>query len=106
MMKYLQLGATLMLTSAALAQAPTPKNGFIPDEATAIKVAEAILIPIYGEKVIHGERPFHGTLLNGTWKVSGTLEKPKNPRFLVDGGTAEILLDQKTGAVISYTHYK
>ena len=29
-----------------------PKDGYVSDEVTAIKIAEAVLIPIYGEKVI------------------------------------------------------
>lgn len=29
-----------------------PKDGFVPDAKTAVKVAEAVLIPVYGEKKI------------------------------------------------------
>jgi NTF2 fold immunity protein len=101
MMKQTKLAAILMLTSAALAQAPTPKNGFIPDEATAIKVAEAILSPIYGEKLILSERPFHATLKEDIWTITGTL--PKGWDF---GGVATIRIDKKTGAVISCIHGK
>jgi len=37
-------------TVSISAEAPgvVPKNGFVPDEKTAIAIAEAILIPIYG----------------------------------------------------------
>jgi hypothetical protein len=100
MTKQTKLAVLLMLTSAALAQAPAPKNGFIPDEATAIKVAEAILSPIYGEKQILSERPFHATLSGGIWTVAGSLPKGW------DGGVATIRIDKKTGAVLSYIHGK
>jgi hypothetical protein len=100
MMKSIKYAMLLILTSPTLAQAPTPKSGFIPDEATAIKVAEAILSPIYGEKQILGERPFHATLNDGTWTVSGSLPKGW------DGGVATIRIDKKTGGVISYIHTK
>jgi hypothetical protein len=32
----------------------------IPDEKTAVAVAEAVLIPIYGEERVRKERPFKG----------------------------------------------
>jgi hypothetical protein len=101
MMRQIKFAMLLILTASALAQAPAPKNGFIPDETTAIKVAEAILAPIYGEKQILSERPFHATLTDGAWTVSGSL--PAKWDF---GGVATIDLDKKTGAVISYIHGK
>jgi hypothetical protein len=33
------------------------KSGFVPDAATALKIAEAVLIPVYGEPVICSEAP-------------------------------------------------
>jgi hypothetical protein len=89
-----------MLTSASFAQAPQPKNGFVPDEKTAVRVAEAILSPIYGEKQIEGERPFYALLKDGVWTVEGSLP----PGW--DGGVATIRISQQTGAVISYIHGK
>jgi NTF2 fold immunity protein len=100
MIKQAKLVVILMLTSPVLAQAPAPKNGFIPDEATAIRVAEAILDPIYGEKQILTERPFHASLNDGIWTVSGSLPQGW------DGGVATIRIDKKTGTVISYIHGK
>jgi NTF2 fold immunity protein len=47
--------------------------GFVPDGATAVKIAEAVLVPIYGEAQIARERPFHATLNGKTWVVRGTL---------------------------------
>ena len=90
----------LLLSSAALAQAPRPKGGFIPNEQTAIRVAEAVLSPIYGEQQIMSERPFHAKLHGDVWTVEGSLATG------VDGGVATIHLDKKTGAVISYIHGK
>jgi hypothetical protein len=75
-----------------------PKAGFIPDAATAAKVAEAILIPIYGEQNIIGERPFKATLKGNTWTVAGTL-----PSHLV-GGTAIVKLSKLDGRVLFVTH--
>src|SRR5438067_2387784 len=39
-----------------------PQPGFVPDQATALKIAEAVLIPIYGADMIEQEKPFVATL--------------------------------------------
>jgi hypothetical protein len=54
-----------VLLTAANAQSHTPKDGFVPDSTTAIKVAEALLIPAFGKDKIESERPFKATLDNG-----------------------------------------
>jgi hypothetical protein len=101
MTKQIKIAMILTLTSAAFAQAPMPKNGYIPDEATAIKVAEAVLSPIYGEQQIIDERPFHAILRDGVWTVEGSL-----PKGYDTGGVVLIHIDQKTGAILSYIHGK
>jgi len=57
--------STLILAAAALCQTATdykPKAGFVPDSKTAVTVAEAVLIPVYGKEQIESERPFTATL--------------------------------------------
>lgn len=51
-----------------------PPKGYVPDETTAVRIAEAVLSPIYGEEQIKNERPFKGRLVEGVWIVSGTLK--------------------------------
>ena len=48
--------------------------GFIvaADARTAVKIAVAVWAPIYGEKEIAKEKPYHATLTNGVWTVEGT----------------------------------
>jgi len=77
-----------------------PEKGYVPDTQTAIKIAEAILAPIYGEENIQNERPFRAALKNGVWIVTGTL--PKN----VAGGSAVASISKDTGCVLGVTHYK
>jgi hypothetical protein len=49
-----------------------PDDGFVPDDVTAIKIAEAIWLPIYGQK-IYTKMPFIATLKNDSiWVVEGT----------------------------------
>ncbi len=51
-----------------------PTKGFVPDSTTAIKIAEAIWLPIYGNK-IYKELPFHATLVgDSVWVVQGSLD--------------------------------
>jgi hypothetical protein len=100
-MRFLFL--TLLLASA-LAQQPTrgyiPKDGFVPDQHTAIRIAEAVLTPIYGEERIQGERPFRASLEKDVWTVEGFLP-PGTP-----GGTAVCKISKKDGRVLFVMHYK
>lgn len=72
----------------------------VPDEATAIALAEKKLIPIYGKKQIQSEEPFRAKLERNTWHVWGYLP-------LEDvGGVAEIWIDARSGKVLKVTHGK
>lgn len=76
-----------------------PKQGYVPDEETAIKIAIAVWSPIYGDE-IKKQKPYKAVLENNIWHVSGTL--PKNTL----GGTAEAEIDKKTGQIIRISHGK
>jgi hypothetical protein len=76
-----------------------PKNGFVPDEATAVKIAEAAAIAQYGEKRISEERPFRARLRGDTWTVQGTLH-PEG----VYGGTAVVKLSKTDGKILFMIH--
>ena len=78
------------------AQMPQPKDGFIPDGQTAVRVSEAVLTPIYGEKDVKAEEPFQAELRDGVWIVMGSTCHPKC------GSRAEIQIDKRTGAILSY----
>lgn len=76
------------------------KDGYVPNEETAIKIAEAVWLPIYG-KEIYKEKPFHATLKNDTiWVVEGTLKKE------ADGGTVYAEIHKGNGKILKVTHYK
>ncbi len=68
--------ACLTLFSFALitfsaSQAP-PDEGFVPDGKTAVKVAESVLLPVFGNDIYH-HQPFKAELIKGKyWKVYGT----------------------------------
>jgi hypothetical protein len=75
------------------------KNGYIINENTAIEIAQAIWLPIYGEE-INNERPFHAILKNDSiWVVEGTQNAD-------NGGTAYIEILKKDCRVLKVTHGK
>ena len=75
-----------------------PKAGFVPDKVTAIKIAVAVWIPIYGEKEIEDQKPYEAVLKDGIWYVSGFLPED----FL--GGTAEAEIVKENGKIIRISH--
>ena len=49
---------TIMMSSASEKSSYKPKDGFVPDKETAMRIAEAVWIPIYGKDKIESEKPF------------------------------------------------
>ena len=106
------IATTLFLSALPLSAKSdsTPRPGLVPDEATAIAIARAVLIPIYGAKQIRSEEPLTARRNGDIWVVTGTLcpnyKAPEGlPQFCV-GGTAELKLSVKDGRVLHVTHYQ
>ncbi len=51
-----------------------PKEGFVPDEATAIQIAEAVLTAAYGKERVNKEKPLEAHLGNDIWTVLGVVD--------------------------------
>ncbi len=49
------LGCFLLIVTLAFGQGYRPKEGYVPDAATAVRIADAVLAPVYGEKQIESE---------------------------------------------------
>ncbi|MBS1538624.1 MAG: hypothetical protein JST20_12845 [Bacteroidetes bacterium] len=80
-----------------------PKSGFVPDKETAIKIAEAIWLPIYGE-IIYKERPFTATLnKKGNWEVYGSFSK-NHGKGVYGGGVAYAEIRKKDCKIIRVIH--
>lgn len=109
-MKLLKIILLLLaLVTGAVSQSGyRPKSGFIPNQETAVKVAEAILIPVYGEKQVVSERPYQAQLDGDVWTVSGTLYCGDPPRrsSSCNGGTAVVKLSKRDGRVLFMIHYQ
>lgn len=71
----------------------------VPNEETAIKIAEAVWLPIYG-KIIENNKPFKAVLKdNNTWVVEGTLHTSR-------GGVPYIEIARNNGKILKVTHGK
>jgi len=95
--------AALCLSSASLAQ-NVPKifecnGGVVADKETAIRIAEAILFPVYGENAIRGQRPYQVTLNDGKWTVDGTVR----PGFV--GGSFHVVILQRDARVVEIGYH-
>jgi NTF2 fold immunity protein len=80
-----------------------PPAGFVPDKNTAVRIAEAVLDPIYGEDQIKAEGPLDAKLneAGDTWIVWGHLPKPANR-----GGAAYVEISKADGRILRVTHGK
>ena len=51
---------------------PLPEAGCVPDSETAMRIAEAVWIPLYGEDLVNQQRPLQADLTAGVWTVRGS----------------------------------
>jgi hypothetical protein len=73
---------------------------YVPNEETAIKIAEAILTPIYGKEVLE-KRPFTAKLIkNKFWRVEGTMSLDEL------GGIPIVEIQKNDCKILSVTHTK
>jgi len=100
------LSCYLLATWFAAGSTYPPKDGYVPNSATAVKVAEAVLTPVYGEQRVVSERPFNATLVNGVWKVTGTLHCPGTAGSGCNGGVAEVDISKADARIMSMNHGK
>jgi len=95
----LVLIAAVALAAGVAKHSFTPKEGFVPDAKTAIKIAVAVWEPIYGEEKIAGEKPYQARLeTNGIWIVEGSL-----PKGWV-GGVAVAEIAKSDGRILRVSH--
>jgi hypothetical protein len=98
--KYLQANNNAATVKSTVNQKDSLIRDVVPNEATAIKIAEAIWLPIYGKK-IYEDLPFKAELRDSSvWIVQGTLPKG------MKGGTAYIEIQKRDCKILKVTHYK
>jgi hypothetical protein len=84
--------------SGSATRNPLPSQGIVPDEVTAVKIAEAVFPPIYGPEEVTKYLPYHAQLKEGVWTVYGTLKRGSR------GGTPQMTIQKKDGKVIEVWH--
>jgi NTF2 fold immunity protein len=77
-----------------------PKDGYVPDADTAIKIAVAAWEPVYGKDHIAAEKPYRAHLVNGVWTVEGSLTNGWV------GGVAIAEITKQDGKIIRVSHGK
>ena len=73
-----------------------PGAGLVPDEQTAIAIAKAVWLPMYGD-TLEDEAPFNAELVDGVWHVSGT------PSEGWSGGVPEAEIKKSNGRFVRIT---
>jgi len=76
-----------------------PEAGYVPDAETAMKIAEAVWLPIYGPGVLE-KKPWRARLVDDVWVVEGSL-----PRVM-PGGVPTATISKRTGEVLRVSHGK
>jgi NTF2 fold immunity protein len=99
----------LAFLTFAHAQGYKPPSGYVPDSATAIAIAKAVLVPVFGKKAIESEKPFRAKLQSDIWTVTGTLSCPDGKGGVTTvcfGGAAVVEISKIDGHIISMSHGK
>ena len=99
----------LLIASLLLGQGFKPEQGYVPNSDTAVQIAEAALVPVYGKKTIESERRFTAELKDGVWTVSGTLRCPDGEGGTTthcDGGVAVVTISRADARILSMMRYK
>ena len=80
-----------------------PQEGYVGTARIAIQIAEAVLRPIYGARLIANEEPLTAVLTNDDiWIVRGSLRKARSWPSV--GGVAEIWISKSDGRILKVIH--
>src|SRR5712692_7295981 len=88
------LSSSLVFAEESQKHSVKPKEGFVPDAKTAMRIAEAIWVPIYGKENIEKQKPFTAREENSVWIVEGSL-----PQGML-GGVALAEISKLDGRII------
>lgn len=94
-MRRLCLVALLLAALISAAVAQKSHRDYVPDEKSAVRIAEAVLIAQYGEERVNAQRPFGGRLnYKGVWIVEANADYPPHK-----GGGMEVWIDKHSGCI-------
>lgn len=76
---------------------PRPEvDGYVNDANTAIKIAEAVWLPIFGDE-IYDHTPFKAQLTDSVWIVTGTVHTKL-------GGAPRMVIGKRDGRILELFH--
>jgi hypothetical protein len=78
-----------------------PDDGYVPNAEIAYKIAEIVLLQIYGIERINNQKPFSINLFRGVWVIEGNLNC-----IGCDGGVAYIEIQKSDGKILKVIHTK
>jgi len=87
----------LLLASAIIAPGQPPKKhaDYVPDEKTAERIAEAVLVAQYGEERVNSQLPLHADGSDKNyWKVQGASTKHDRT-----GGGFVVTINKNSGCI-------
>lgn len=85
------------VTASDDAGSPASAKNYVPDEETAIKIAEAVWLPLFGKDVLQ-KRPFSAKLVDGVWIVTGSL-----PEGML-GGVPRAEISKEDARILTVSH--
>ena len=76
----------------------------VPNEETALLIAEAVLGSVYGEDTLY-TKPYSGTYdrIRNAWIITGNLPEPTEGQ-LINGGVPEIVIGKRDGKILKMYH--
>lgn len=88
----------LLLVAVTVGEETTKKHtDYVPDEKTALRIAEAVLSAKYGEERVKAQAPLKASSgLGGLWIVQGT--DPGSPG---KGGGIAVMINKHSGCIIN-----
>jgi hypothetical protein len=93
-------GMILALAVLALAS-DAPKahhRDYVPDEKTAERIAEAILVTMYGQQQVDAQQPLHAaSATKDYWLVQGSISQPQTPP--PPGGNFGVWINKHSGCI-------
>ena len=81
-----------------------PKDGYVPDAETAIKIAVIVWSRIYGEREIAEQKPYRAALKNGVWTVQGSMPQEPSGQPNAVGGVAYAEIAQADARILHIDH--
>jgi len=99
---FLMVVLSLATCVAFAKEPPKPHPDYVPDEKTAERIAEAVLVSQYGQERVGAQLPLRAVSTSkDLWLVQGAIHEPHGP-----GGNFGVWINKHTGCVSVIEHMK